>query len=75
MLWELCKAWPRKCDKYLMPACWVQRTTPDPRSNTGATPFELLFGGEARTQLDVLTPGVDGTGFGGGIDSVVAETQ
>lgn len=36
-------------------------TMPNPRSTTRATPFRLLFGQEARIQLDTLTPGIDGT--------------
>lgn len=47
---ELRKSWPRIWDRYVLPACWIQRVTPDPSLPSSPTPFRLLFGRDARTQ-------------------------
>lgn len=64
----VCEAWPRRWNKYVLPAFLIQRTTPDLGSHTEATPFRLLLGREARTQLDALTPGIDRTDVRRGLD-------
>lgn len=58
-----------------MPPRWILCTTPDPMSNTRATPFRLFFGSKARTQLDALTPGIDGTDYRRGLDCFLAAKQ
>jgi len=75
VLSELCKSWPRIWDRYVLPACWIQRVTPDPSLPSSPTPFRLLFGRDARTQLDSITPVVDGVEYKGGLDAFVADKQ
>ena len=75
VLAELCKSWPARWDEYVRAACWIQRTTPDPCLPSGGTPFRILFGRDARTNLDALTPTLDGDGFRTGLDNFVAEKQ
>ena len=60
VLSELCKAWPDRWDHYVEVACWIKRTTPDTTLPTGVSPFEVLFGRQPRTQLDAISPQVDG---------------
>ena len=72
---ELCKSWPGRWDEYVEAACWIQRTTPDPRLPSGGTPFRILFGRDARTNLDALTPVLDDDSFRSGLDNFVAERQ
>ena len=57
---ELCKTWPRRWDKYVQPALWIHRTTPDLRLPGKPTPFRLFFGRDAHTQLDPRHPEIDG---------------
>ena len=75
VLSELCKSWPRIWDRYVLPACWIQRVTPDPSLPSSPTPFRLLLGRDARTQLDSITPVVDGVEYKGGLDAFVADKQ
>lgn len=70
---ELCEFWPPRWDEYLRAACWIQRTAPDPCLPTRGTPFGILFGRDARTNLDAFTPALDGDRFGTGLDNFVAE--
>ena len=56
---ELCKSWPGQWDEYIGAACWIQRTTPNPRLPSSGTPFRILFGRDARSNLDALTPALD----------------
>ena len=69
----LCQKWPLRWDQYVLPACWVQRVTPDPALPANMTPFRVLFGRDARTQIDAMTLSIDGAEFRGGLDSVVAD--
>ena len=69
----LCQAWPLRWDQYVLPACWIQRTTPDPTLPGNPTPFRLLFGRAPRTQLDTITRNVDGREFRGGLDGFIAD--
>ena len=71
----LCQSWPLRWDQYVLPACWIQRVTPDPSLPGNPTPFSLLFGREPHTQLDAITRNIDGTEFQGGLDTFVAERQ
>ena len=73
VLAELCKSWPTRWDEYVRAACWIQRTTPGPCFPSGGTPFMIKFGRDAGTNLDALTPALDGEGFRTGLDSFVAE--
>ena len=75
VLSELCKSWPRIWDRYVLPACWIQRVTPDPSQPSSPTPFRLLFGRDTRIQLDSITPVVDGVEYQGGLDAFVADQQ
>ena len=68
----LCKGWPRRCDEYVEA---VQLTTPDLCIPSGGTPFRILFGRDARTNLDALTPVLDGHSFFTGLNNFVAEKQ
>ena len=72
---EFCKGWPGRWNEYVGAACWIQRTTPDPRLPSGGTPFRILFGRDARSNLDALTPALDGKAFRTGLDNFVAENQ
>lgn len=69
----LCQAWPLRWDQYVLPACWIQRVTPDPSLPGNPTPFSLLFGRAPRTPLDMITRSVDGTELRGGWDVFVAD--
>ena len=69
---ELCKSWSARWDEYVRTACWIQRTTPDPCLPSGGTPFRILFGRDAHTNLDALTPALD-DGFRTGMDNFVAD--
>ena len=60
---ELCKSWPRRWDKYVLPTCYIQSVFPDPRLSSNPTPCRLLLGRDARTQLDSITPVIDGVEF------------
>ena len=51
----LCQKWPPRWDHYVLPACWIQRVTSDPSLPTNMTPFRILFGRDARTQIDTIT--------------------
>ena len=75
MLAELCKGWPRRWDEYVEAACWIQRKTPDPCLPSGGMPFQILFGRDARTNLDARTPVLDGDSFRTGLDNFVAKRQ
>lgn len=56
--------------------CWIQRVTPDLRLPSNPTKFRLLFGRDARTQLDRATPVINGADHSsGGSDSFVAGKQ
>ena len=70
---ELWKSWPARWDEYARAACWIQTTTPDPCLPPGGTPFRILFGRDALTNLDAVTPALDGDGFRTGLDNFVAE--
>ena len=72
---ELCKNWPGRWDEYVGAACWIQRTTPNPRLPSSGTPFRILFGRDARSNLDALTPTLDGDTFRTGLDNFMAEKQ
>lgn len=37
------------------------------------TPFRILFGRDARTQIDTITLSIDGAEFRGGLDSFEAD--
>ena len=71
---ELCKSWPKCWDEYVQPALWLQRTTPLPRIPDSPTPFTLLFGLDVRSQIDAVTPKLDGSDFlqHGGLHNFVA---
>ena len=73
VLAELRKSWPPRWDEYVRAACGIQRTTPDPGLPLGGTPFKILFGRDARTNLDALTLALDGDNFRTGLDNFVAE--
>ena len=51
----------------------------DPKNHAGpvpplrGTPVKILFGRDARTNLDALNPALDGDGFRTGLDNFVAE--
>ena len=66
-LGELCKTWPRRWDEYIQPTLWIHRTTPDLRLPGKPNPFRPFFGRDARTQLDVTHPEIDGCDFRGGM--------
>lgn len=44
---------------------WLYRTAPDPSLPDSTTLFCLLFGRDARTQIDAVFPGLDETGLVG----------
>ena len=46
--------------------------TPDPALPSNATPFRVVFGRDARTQVDTISLSLDGSEFRGGLDSFVA---
>ena len=73
VLAELCKSWPARWDEYVSAASWILRNTPDPCLPSGRTPFRIFFGHDARTNLDALTPGLDGDDFRTGLNNFVAE--
>ena len=56
-------------------ACWVKRTTPDTTLPSAISPFEVLFGRKPRTQLDALTPQVNGEASGQGLVEFVEERK
>ena len=60
---------------FCTPACWIQRVTSDPSLPSSPTPFRLLFGRDARTQLDSIVPVVDGVEYQGGLHAFVADQQ
>ena len=47
--------------------------TPDPVLPSNATAFRVLFGCDAREQIDKMTLSLDGSEFRGGLDSFVAD--
>ena len=57
----------------MLPACWIQRVTPDPALPSNATPFRVFVGRDARTQMDKMTFSLNGSEFRGGLGSVVAD--
>ena len=61
-------------DKHALPTCWIQCVTPDPRLPSNQTPFRLLLGRDARTQLDSIMPVIDGAEYRG-LDAFVADKQ
>ena len=71
----LYKGWPWRWDEYVRASCWIQRTTPDPRLPSGGTPFRILFGRDSRSNLDALTPAMDGDPFCTALDASVAGKQ
>ena len=72
---ELCKGWPGRRDEYVGEACWSQRTTLDPCPPSGRTPFRIMYGLDAHSNLDGLTPALDGGAFRTGLDNFVAQMQ
>ena len=68
----LCQKWPLRWDHYVLPACWIQRVTPDPSLPANMTPFRILVGRDARTHIHTMTLSIDGAEFQGGLDSFVA---
>lgn len=56
VLVELCKQWSERWDKYVDPAVWINRTTPDPPLPASPTQFNMHFGREPCTQLDIVSP-------------------
>ena len=74
-LGELCKTWSRRWDKYVQPALWIHRTTPDLCLPGKPTPFRLFFGRDVRTQLDATHPKIDGGYFRGEMHSYVADKR
>ena len=70
---ELCKSWPKRWDEYVQPALWLQRTTPFPR----LPGCPALFKRNVRSQIDALTPEVDGSDFvqHGGLHNFVADRK
>ena len=73
MLSELCKSWPRSWDRYILPARQIQRVSPDPSLPAKTTLFRLLFGRDARTQLEPISPTIDGVEYRRGLDAFVAD--
>ena len=71
MLAELYITWPKRWDEYVVPACWIKRTLPDPTLPNNMTPFEVLFGRKPRISLDTLVPQIDATDRSGRLDSFV----
>ena len=61
----------------MQPARWLQSTTPLPRLPGSPTPFKLLFGRDVRSQIDAVTPELDGSDFlqHGGIHNFVADRK
>ena len=72
---ELCKGLPGTRDEYVEGAYWVQQTTLDPGLPSGGTAFRVLFGPNARSDLDALTPALDGDAFRTGLDTFKAENH
>ena len=68
----LCQKWPLRWDHFVLLACWIQRVTPDLSLSAKMTPFCILFGRDARTQIDMMTLSIDGAEFRGGPDSFAA---
>ena len=62
-------------DRYIFSAFWIQHVPPDPSLPSSPTPFRPLFGGNARTQLDSITPVVDGVEYIWALDTFVADQQ
>ena len=60
---ELCESWPKRWDEYVQPALWLQRKTPLPRLPGSPTPFKLLFERDVCSQIDAVTPELDGSDF------------
>ena len=75
MLAELCIAWPKRWDEYVLPACWIKRTLPDPSLPNNMTPFELLFGRKPRISLDTIVQHIDATDKPGGLDNFRASRR
>ena len=59
----------------MLPACWIQRVTPESYLPSSPAPFRPLFGIDTRTQLDSITPGVDDVEYKGGLDALVADKK
>ena len=57
----LCEQWQLRWDHCVFPACWIQWVTPDPSLPANMMPFRILFGRDARTQIDTWTLNIDGT--------------
>ena len=60
-------------DAYVQSMLWLHRTMHDPHLPSKATSFSLLFVRDARTQIDAVTPEVDGRDIKGGLHSFVAD--
>ena len=69
----LCQKWPLRWDHFVLLACWIQRVTPDLSLSAKMTPFCILFGRDARTQIDMMTLSIDGAESRGGLANVVAD--
>lgn len=50
-------------DHCVLPACWVQRVTPDPAFPANMTPLRALLGRDARPLIDTTTLSIDGAEF------------
>ena len=48
---------------------------PRPSFISNPTPFRLLFARDARTQLDAITPVIDGVECKGGLDACVSDKR
>ena len=74
-LTELCKPWPKRVDECVQPALWLQRTTPFRGASGQPHSFKLLFGRDLRSQINAVTPELDGSDFlqYGGLHNFVAD--
>ena len=76
VLAELCSKWSSRWDSFVQPALWLHRTTPDPRLPGSPTPFRLLFGRNVRTQIEAVSPELDGSDLmDTGLHSLIANKQ
>ncbi|CAN0002469.1 unnamed protein product [Choristocarpus tenellus] len=75
VLSELCVKWPDRWDEYVSPACWAQRTTPDPSDPLNSTPFRVLFDHDPRTWLDAVITKLDGDIEAGRLDFFIEQRR
>ena len=56
-------------------ATWIHRVSPDTELPGGASPYHNLFGRDARSHLDAVTPALDDNSLGQGLERTVADQK